>query len=217
MAIASLCLGALAFLFMVLGMIFSMVPVAGAILSLGAPVLALFGVVLGGVSISRASQMGDSTGLGTAGTAVSGVAFLVSLVFALTCGLCNACVSTALLDGANSSGSPFGPSGATFGTSGCPNPPCGASTPASPPPSSGSSPAPPPLPANFAPDASCDEVRPCCMAFTHGDPTVCDGVLDQARQQADPGASCRDLAAGWASGLEQLGEPVPNSCLRPVP
>lgn len=213
MAIASLCLGGVAFLFMIFGMIFSMVPVAGAVLSMGAPVLALFGVVTGGLAISRAKSSGDSSGMATAGLAVSIVAFLLSLVFALTCGLCNACVSTAMMDPANNNGGVFGQQfGSTCTGPNCP--PSSTSTgpfqPVSNPPVA-SPPAPPPMPAAFG-AAACDTVRPCCMAFTHGDPTICDGVLAEARRQPNPAEACRELADGWASGLETLGEAVPEAC-----
>ena len=215
MAIASLCLGGAAFFFMIAGMLFSMVPVVGAVLSIGAPVLALFGVVTGGVAISRANQMGESSGAATAGLAVSIVAFLVSLLFALTCGLCNACMSTAMMDPNNNNGGVFGQ---TFGGQ-CTGPNCPPSqssanqTPFQPNPVPvANPPAPPPLPSTFAPSSTCDDVRACCLAFTHDDPTICDGVLGEARQQADPDSACRELARGWASGLEQLGEPVPASC-----
>lgn len=213
MAIASLCLGGAAFFFMIAGMLFSMVPVVGAVLSIGAPVLALFGVVTGGVAMSRASQSGESSGTATAGLAVSIVAFLVSLLFALTCGLCNACMSTAMMDPANNNGG-GGVFGQQFGGQ-CtgPNcPPSGSTQPFQPPVATNPPPTPPPLPTTFAPDSTCDDVRPCCMAFTHDDPSICDGVLGQARQQGDPASACRDLARGWASGLEQLGEPVPAAC-----
>ncbi len=216
MAIASLCLGGVAFFFMILGMLFSMVPVVGAVLSMGAPVLALFGVVTGGLAISRAKTTGETNGIATAGLAVSIVAFLISLLFALTCGLCNACMSTAMMDPANNNGS-GGVFGQQFGgTCTGPNCPPSSSTPPGQnpfqPPPVANPPTPPPMPTGFAPSAACDGVRPCCMAFTHGDPTICDGVLAEARQQADPAGACRELASGWASGLEQLGEPVPASC-----
>jgi len=198
---------------MLLGMIFSMVPVVGAVLSMGAPVLALFGVVTGGLAISRAKNSGDSSGLATAGLAVSIVAFLISLLFALTCGLCNACVSTAMMDPNNNNGG--GVFGQQLGGT-CTGPNCPPSSmqptnqsPFQPPPVANP---PPPMPTSFGSAMDCDSVRPCCMAFTHGDPTICDGVIAEARQQSDPTAACRELASGWASGLEQLGEPVPDSC-----
>lgn len=211
MAIASLCLGGVAFFFMILGMIFSMVPVVGAVLSMGAPVLALFGVVTGGLAISRAKTTGETSGMATAGLAVSIVAFLISLLFALTCGLCNACVSTAMMDPANNNGGVFSQQfGGTCTGPGCPPSSMQPTQPT--PPVVANPPAPPPMPTSFGSTMTCDSVRPCCMAFTHDDPTICDGVLAEARQQADPTAACRELASGWASGLEQLGEPVPASC-----
>ncbi|MBO6937111.1 MAG: hypothetical protein JJ863_19220 [Deltaproteobacteria bacterium] len=217
MAIASLCLGGASFFFMIAGMLFTMVPVVGAVLSIGAPVLALFGVVTGGIAMSRANQMGESSGAATAGLAVSIVGFLVSLLFALTCGLCNACVSTAMMDPNNTTNNGNGPVFTWGGQCQGPNCPPNTNTtsPTQPPfqpPPVANPPAPPPLPTSFAPDSTCDDVRPCCLAFTHDDPTICDGVIAEARQQLDPASACRDLASGWASGLEQLGEPVPASC-----
>ncbi|MCB9624500.1 MAG: hypothetical protein H6723_14395, partial [Sandaracinus sp.] len=93
MGAASSLLAIVAFLFMVGGMVTSLVPWVGSILSFGAPVVAIFGIVLGGVGMSRAKQMGDSDTFATLGLALNVFAFLFGLLFALTCGVCNACVS----------------------------------------------------------------------------------------------------------------------------
>jgi hypothetical protein len=79
------------------GFVLSFVPVAGALLSFGAPILALAGIVTGGIAMQRAGRDGEPSGLGAAGLVVSILAFIPSLVVALTCGLCSACVTAGML------------------------------------------------------------------------------------------------------------------------
>ncbi|MBO6934039.1 MAG: DUF4190 domain-containing protein [Deltaproteobacteria bacterium] len=93
MPIASLVLGGVAFLFMIGGFFLTAVPIAGSILSFGAPLLSLTGIVLGGMAMSRAKQEGGTNGVALAGLILNIVAFLLSLAVALTCGLCNACLT----------------------------------------------------------------------------------------------------------------------------
>jgi hypothetical protein len=90
MGVASVLVGVLALLMMFGGILLAWLPAVGSLLSFGAPVTALVGAVLGGLAMSRAKQEGGSSGAGLAGLIVSIVAFLLGLVFALTCGLCNA-------------------------------------------------------------------------------------------------------------------------------
>jgi hypothetical protein len=90
MGVASVLVGVLALLMMFAGIFLAWRPGAGSLLSFGAPLVALVGAVLGGMAMSRAKQEGGSSGAGLAGLIVSIVAFLLGLVFALTCGLCNA-------------------------------------------------------------------------------------------------------------------------------
>jgi len=90
MGVASVLVGVLALLMMFGGILLAWLPAVGSLLSFGAPVVALVGAVLGGLAMSRAKQEGGSSGAGLAGLIVSIVAFLLGLVFALTCGLCNA-------------------------------------------------------------------------------------------------------------------------------
>lgn len=90
MGVASVLVGVLALLMMFGGIFLAWLPGAGSLLSFGAPLVALVGAVLGGMAMSRAKQEGSSSGAGLAGLIVSIVAFLLGLVFALTCGLCNA-------------------------------------------------------------------------------------------------------------------------------
>ena len=116
MAIASIVLGMGAFLCMIVGFFTTGVPVVGALFSFGGPVLALAGIVTGGVAMSRSKQeTGDTSGAAIAGLVVSIVGFFLSLIVALTCGLCNACLTSASVDanqrgqnGGNSAGGLFG-------------------------------------------------------------------------------------------------------------
>ncbi len=104
MHIASLVLGGVSFLFMIGGFFLTAVPIAGSILSFGAPLLSLTGIVLGGMAMSRAKQQGGSNGVALAGLILNIVAFLLSLAVALTCGLCNACLTSAEMNRRNNPG-----------------------------------------------------------------------------------------------------------------
>lgn len=97
MAIASIVAAVVAFLFMLLGLLLTVIPFAGTLMSFGAPVVALAGIVLGGVATSRLKRDGEPTGLAIAGIVLNVVAFLPATVVALTCGLCNACVTAGSL------------------------------------------------------------------------------------------------------------------------
>ena len=110
MPIASLVLGGVAFLFMLGGFFLTAVPVAGSVLSFGAPLLSLAGIVLAGMSMSQAKSQGESNGVAIAGLVMNIVAFLLSLLVALTCGLCNACLTGAEMnrDSATQSADPMG-------------------------------------------------------------------------------------------------------------
>ncbi|MEM7606711.1 MAG: hypothetical protein AAF411_15250 [Myxococcota bacterium] len=97
MALASLLLGIGAFVFMVLGFFTTMIPVVGSLFAFGAPILGLAGIVTGGVAMSRSkAETGESSGAAIAGLVTSIVGFLLSLVIALTCGLCNAAMTTSV-------------------------------------------------------------------------------------------------------------------------
>ena len=74
MAIGSIIIGVVALLFMVAGFFFTAVPVVGSIMSFGSPILALVGIVMAGVAMSRAKQQGESNGAAVAGLVVSIVA-----------------------------------------------------------------------------------------------------------------------------------------------
>ena len=98
MGIASIILGVLSMIFAVAGFLLSWVPVLGALLSFGAPMLALIGIVLGGVGMSRAKQEGGETGIPMAGMIVCIVCFFPALLVALTCGVCNTMCTTASMN-----------------------------------------------------------------------------------------------------------------------
>jgi hypothetical protein len=98
MGLGSIILAVFAFLCMIAGALFVMVPFLGTMLSFLSPVLAITGVVLGGVALSRAKQgMGESEGLATAGLVLNIVAFVPAMFVALTCGLCNTLCTGAYL------------------------------------------------------------------------------------------------------------------------
>jgi hypothetical protein len=90
MGAASVVLGIVSMLMMFAGIVLTVIPGLGMVLSFGAPVLALAGAVLGGLAMSRARQEGESSGGALAGLILNVIAFLFGLIFALTCGLCNA-------------------------------------------------------------------------------------------------------------------------------
>jgi hypothetical protein len=98
MGLGSLILAIFSFLLMIAGVFFVWVPFLGTMLSFLSPVLAITGVVLGGVAMSRAKQgMGESEGLATAGLVLNIVAFVPAMLVALTCGLCNTLCTGAYL------------------------------------------------------------------------------------------------------------------------
>ncbi len=99
MGIGSIVLGLFAFVCMVGGIVLGWVPFLGTMLSFLAPVLALVGIILGGVALSRAkSGGGESEGLAVGGLVTSIIAFIPSMLVALTCGVCNVCATAMYLD-----------------------------------------------------------------------------------------------------------------------
>ncbi|MEM9196205.1 MAG: hypothetical protein AAGF12_43985 [Myxococcota bacterium] len=97
MGIAAIICGVLSVLFMVGGFVATIVPVLGTVLSILSVVLAIAGIVCGGLEISRAGRDGRSNGLGIGGVITNVVALIPALLVAVTCGLCNACLSAASL------------------------------------------------------------------------------------------------------------------------
>lgn len=76
-----------------LGVVLALLPVAGAVFAFGAPVLALLGVILGGLDLSRARREGKPRDAALLGTVLSALGFFPALLTALTCGVCNALVT----------------------------------------------------------------------------------------------------------------------------
>jgi len=93
MALLAVLLAFVAFVGLGLGLVFTLMPVWGLVFSFGAPVVALLGIVLGGLAMSAANKRGESSGFALASVIMNVLAFLPALVVAMTCGLCNACVT----------------------------------------------------------------------------------------------------------------------------
>ena len=91
MSAASIVCGCLAFLMAAGGFFTTGLPVVGSILSFGSPIVALVGIVTGGVGLSRAKQTGEGEGASITGLVISIISFVIGLLVAVTCGLCNAC------------------------------------------------------------------------------------------------------------------------------
>ncbi len=164
MGVGSIIVGIAAFLFMFGGFLTSVIPFLGTLLSFGAPMLALAGIVMGGLALSRAKRDGEPTGAPTAGLILNIVALIPALVVALTCGLCNACISAGVMNPQQGRGqpwiidggaSPFGPGTSPFGPGPSPPGPTGPGVgPKDAGPSLGPPPAfpPPPMGDDTAPD-----------------------------------------------------------------
>lgn len=109
MGVGSIVLGILSLLFAMGGFVVSFIPgvgaFLGAFLSFASPVLALIGVVLGGVGVSRARSEGIEGGTPMAGLIVSGVAFFPAFLVAISCGICDAMCAGAMIDGQRNRGS----------------------------------------------------------------------------------------------------------------
>lgn len=157
MGLASIALAILAVLFTGLGFVFTPVPIAGTVFAFGAPVLAILGMVLGGLAMSRSKRQGSRSDSAQAGVILCAMAFLPALGVALTCGVCNAAVSSGGVSGTrqvnfNMGGPmamdggmprPDGPPPPPFGQPDAgPNPTPGAPSPGTPPPAY----PPPPMP-----------------------------------------------------------------------
>lgn len=94
MAVVSVLLSFVAFASMGLGLLLTPVPIWGSVFAFLAPALALTGIVLGGLAMSAANKAGRPSGFALAGVIMNVLAFMPAVVVALTCGLCNAVVST---------------------------------------------------------------------------------------------------------------------------
>jgi hypothetical protein len=107
MAALSILLGVLSLACVALGVLTTPIPVLGAMFSFAAPLLAIAGIVVGGLAMSRSQQAGQPAApaetapaaapvrrVGLPGVIVSAVALLPALLTAMTCGVCNALCST---------------------------------------------------------------------------------------------------------------------------
>lgn len=94
MGIASIILGMLAFFLGVAGIFLGAEsPTAGLVVNVLAPLLAVAGIVLAGLEMSKTKRMeGSYSGMSIAGLVTSIVSFCFASLVAVTCGLCNACV-----------------------------------------------------------------------------------------------------------------------------
>ena len=94
MVIGAVLVSLLSVVCMGLGVILITVPIWGAVFAFGAPALALTGVVLGGLAMSDANKRKQPTGFALASVIMNVLAFLPASFVALTCGVCNALVSS---------------------------------------------------------------------------------------------------------------------------
>lgn len=98
MAVGSIIVAALSLLCIGLAVLFTPVPVVGAVFAFGAPALAIAGLIMGGTSISRARRAGQGSDLALAGVIFSALCLVPALLTALTCGVCNALCSTGRIE-----------------------------------------------------------------------------------------------------------------------
>ena len=94
MALLSFLLSLAAGLLMFLGFLATVIPGLGAVLSFAAPALALAGIVLGSMAISRARREGRSRDFAVVAVLLNVLAFFPALMVAMTCGVCNAMVAS---------------------------------------------------------------------------------------------------------------------------
>ena len=94
MGLLSIVLSALAVVCAGIGVLTTPIPTLGLIFAFGAPVVALAGILLGGSAMSRAKREGQTSETGKIGAILSAIAFVPSVLVALTCGVCNAFFTT---------------------------------------------------------------------------------------------------------------------------
>ena len=107
MGLGAILLGVFSFVCMFGGAALTPIPFVGTMLSFLSPVLAIAGIVLGGVAMSRAQREGEQDGLAIAGLVVNVVAFVPAMLVALTCGLCNTLCTGAMLAPHDPNATPF--------------------------------------------------------------------------------------------------------------
>ncbi len=94
MGLLSILLSALAVVCAGIGVLTTPLPKVGLIFAFGAPLLAIAGVMVGGSAMSKAKRTGQPSETGKIGAILSAIAFVPSVLVALTCGVCNAFFST---------------------------------------------------------------------------------------------------------------------------
>jgi hypothetical protein len=94
MGLLSILLSALAVVCAGVGVLTTPIPKLGLVFAFGAPVLALAGIMLGGSAMSKAKKTAQTSETGRIGAILSALAFVPSVIVALTCGVCNAFFST---------------------------------------------------------------------------------------------------------------------------
>lgn len=94
MALVSILLSLAAVVAAVLGFLTSWVPGVGAALSFFAPALALLGIVFGSLAMSSARREQRPREVAVIGVVLNVLAFFPAVMVAMTCGMCNAMVST---------------------------------------------------------------------------------------------------------------------------
>jgi hypothetical protein len=94
MGLLSILLSGLAIVCAGIGVLTTPFPVLGLIFAFGAPALAVAGVMLGGSAMSKAKRAGQTNETAKIGVILNAIAFVPSLLVALTCGVCNALFSS---------------------------------------------------------------------------------------------------------------------------
>lgn len=94
MGLLSILLSGLAIVCAGIGVLTTPFPVLGLIFAFGAPALAVAGVMLGGSAMSKAKRVGQTDETAKIGVILNAIAFVPSLLVALTCGVCNALFSS---------------------------------------------------------------------------------------------------------------------------
>jgi hypothetical protein len=117
MGLLSILLSALAVVCAGVGVLTTPIPKIGLVFAFGAPAIALAGIMLGGSAMSKAKRGGQTSETGRLGAILSAIAFVPSVVVALTCGVCNAFFSSGdmrVQKNFHFGVQPFGPDGGVF-------------------------------------------------------------------------------------------------------
>ena len=112
MTAGSIVLAFLALACVGIGFLTTPIPVVGTVFSFSAPALALAGVVVGGIALSRAKRAGHPGDGAIAGIILSVLALIPALLVALTCGVCNALFTAGGVDARRTFDVRMGPGGA---------------------------------------------------------------------------------------------------------